>query len=345
MPAETLKPSGLGPALARRGKELAVLAGLGLLLPLAVPLQAHLPAGVAWVLDLAVHWQWFWLALLGVALLLCAAGRARHPWRWLPWVLLGALPWWTASPRLAPADGGAGAGTPGAVFTVATANVHLGNADASRLLQWVWALQADVVVVLEVSPAMARALAAATHYPHQKLLPADHPFGIALLSRYPLREATVLRLQAGVPAWHALVDTPSGLASVAALHTMPPIVGPRGLIDRDADIAAVVHQAQAAGTAAIVAGDLNATAWSSGLRVAQARGFLRAQGLAPTWPLPLARGFGIPIDHVLASPHWRVVESGRGPDVGSDHLPVFARLQRVDLNSSRQQRPGGPLRR
>jgi endonuclease/exonuclease/phosphatase (EEP) superfamily protein YafD len=113
---------------------------------------------------------------------------------------------------------------------------------------------------------------------------------------------------------------------------MPPIVGPRGLLDRDADIAEVARQAVATGEAAIVVGDLNATPWSSGLRAAAAQGFLSAQGLAPTWPASVARVFGIPIDHVLAdSRHWRVVQSGRGPQIGSDHLPVFARLQRLHV--------------
>lgn len=328
VPADAVKPAGLRPALARRGKGLAVIAGLGLLLPLAVPVQAHLPHGVAWVLDLAVHWQWFWLALLAIALLLCAAGRA---WGWLGLALLGVLPGWTASPTLAPADGRADTGALGAVLTVASANVHLSNGDAGRLLQWVRALQADVVVVLEVSPAMAEALAAAADYPHQKRLPADHPFGIALLSRHPLREVAVLRLRAGPPALRALVDAPAGAVGVVALHTMPPIVGPRGLLERDIDIAEAASQARAAAAAAVVAGDLNATPWSSGLRAAQAQGFLRAQGLAPTWPVPVAVAFGIPIDHVLASSaHWRVLETGRGPDVGSDHLPVYARLRRLD---------------
>lgn len=31
---------------------------------------------------------------------------------------------------------------------------------------------------------------------------------------------------------------------------------------------------------------------------------------------------GIPIDHVLVTRQWRVVEGGRGPDLGSDHLPL-----------------------
>jgi endonuclease/exonuclease/phosphatase (EEP) superfamily protein YafD len=317
-------PARLRLALARRGKLLAVAACVGLLLPLSAGVQPRLPAGLGWLLDLAVHWQWLWLGLLGAALALCAAARS---WRWLVLALVGTAPWWAATASLEPS---ADADAPGRTLTVASANVHLDNADAGRLLQWVRALQADVVVVLEVSPAMAGALAAACDYPHRKVLAAHDPFGMALLSRHPLRDVQVLRLRAGPPALQALVDAPSGPASVTALHTMPPIVGPHAVAERDADITEALGRARAAGAPALVAGDFNATPWSSGLRAAQAQGFARALGLAPTWPAFGAGVFGIPIDHVLADSRWRVVQSGRGPDLGSDHLPVYARLRRVD---------------
>ena len=34
--------------------------------------------------------------------------------------------------------------------------------------------------------------------------------------------------------------------------------------------------------------------------------------------------------HVLASAHWRLLSSERGPDLGSDHLPVLARVELID---------------
>jgi endonuclease/exonuclease/phosphatase (EEP) superfamily protein YafD len=76
----------------------------------------------------------------------------------------------------------------------------------------------------------------------------------------------------------------------------------------------------------IVAGDLNATPWSSAFMVAARHGLQRAGGLAPTWP---HRHVGIPIDHVLADAGWRRGEAQRGPDIGSDHLPVRVALHRV----------------
>ena len=35
---------------------------------------------------------------------------------------------------------------------------------------------------------------------------------------------------------------------------------------------------------------------------------------------------GISIDHILVSPHFAVVKTERGPDIGSDHLPVWFEL-------------------
>ena len=76
----------------------------------------------------------------------------------------------------------------------------------------------------------------------------------------------------------------------------------------------------------VVAGDLNATPWSPAFNELDDLGLRRATGLAPTWPSALHGISGIPIDHVPASRHWRLVASGRGPDPGSDHRPVIARL-------------------
>jgi vancomycin resistance protein VanJ len=37
------------------------------------------------------------------------------------------------------------------------------------------------------------------------------------------------------------------------------------------------------------------------------------------------------IDHVVHNHSWRCIHAAVGPDVGSDHRPVFAVLERVDI--------------
>lgn len=83
----------------------------------------------------------------------------------------------------------------------------------------------------------------------------------------------------------------------------------------------------------IVVGDLNTSPWSATFkRFIQRTGLRDSQsgfGLQPSWsayfrrlnlysPVPM-----IPIDHVLASPDFRVVDRRIGPDVSSDHRPVI----------------------
>ena len=44
-------------------------------------------------------------------------------------------------------------------------------------------------------------------------------------------------------------------------------------------------------------------------------------------PTKFTRWFGVRIDHILHGPQWRARRSWVGPDIGSDHRPVFAELE------------------
>ena len=45
----------------------------------------------------------------------------------------------------------------------------------------------------------------------------------------------------------------------------------------------------------------------------------------PAWPLALPQ---VALDHILVSPELAVAAAGTGPAVGSDHLPVWAQIER-----------------
>jgi endonuclease/exonuclease/phosphatase (EEP) superfamily protein YafD len=109
------------------------------------------------------------------------------------------------------------------------------------------------------------------------------------------------------------------------MHPMPPIT-PRYHRARNQQLRIAVRESEPARRAGVLLGDLNATPWSSGLAGLADEGFRRATGLSPTWPAVLGGLLGIPIDQVLVTPHWSVTTSGIGPQMGSDHFPVWARL-------------------
>jgi endonuclease/exonuclease/phosphatase (EEP) superfamily protein YafD len=304
--------------LASRGQLLAIASAAGLAMPGAVRWSGHLPPTLAWVIDLATHWQWLFVA--GLALGGCMGLLGRR-WRVVPLLLLAAVPFMTAT---APLD--ASELPPRTSLTVASANVHLSNTDPRRLLAWLRDEKVDVAILLEVTPAYAAALEEqAVDFPHRKVVASSDPFGIAVLARTPISQVKVHQLTTG-PDYISFESTFQGQpVQLAALHTMPPTC-PEHYLARDRDLTRVMREAAAGKGPAIVAGDLNASAWSSALLAAEAQGFRRTTSLAPTWHTAMQGVIGIPIDHVLASTHWALVESSRGPAIGSDHYPVLSRL-------------------
>ncbi len=278
----------------------------------------------AWLIDLAAHWQLLY-APLWLALCLLCAFRSR---RWLLLAPFALLPLWSASARLPGSDGGASA------LVVVAANVHAGNRDPAPLLAWLRAHPADVVVMSELTPEYAQALSHALgdDYRYRELLPRQSPFGIGIVSRLPLRNAALINDADGVQTLLADIDIGGRTARIVAAHPMPPLA-PEWHGKRDAMLSSIANQTGQ--QPLIVAGDLNATPWSSALIGLEHHALLRTTGLAPTWPRSGRGAIGIPIDHVLASGHWRRGASSRGPDIGSDHLPIRVALHWADDRNSR----------
>jgi endonuclease/exonuclease/phosphatase (EEP) superfamily protein YafD len=83
----------------------------------------------------------------------------------------------------------------------------------------------------------------------------------------------------------------------------------------------------------IVAGDFNMTPWSYRLqRLLAAAGLRRHATVLRSWPTDRHPQFRLPaptflIDHVLTTPDIKSIAIRTGPVVGSDHLPVIARVR------------------
>lgn len=285
-----------------------------LMLPLLNRLQPASPGTLGWLLDLAAHWQW-WYAAAWLALCLFCAMRDR---RYLLLAPFAALPLFTAS-RMLPASDGEGSS-----LVIVAANVNLANRDPAPLAAWLRAQPADVVMLTELTPAYADALARSLVdvYPHRAFAPDDSAFGIGLLSRHPLTRIERRDSVDRIPSLGADIALDGAVVRIVAVHPMPPMA-PHWHEERDRLLRMLADGS--ASTPMVVAGDLNATPWSTALAGAARGGLFRTTGSAPTWP---GRHIGIPIDHVLASAHWRRGETARGPAIGSDHLPIRATLQR-----------------
>lgn len=297
--------------LQRRAKALALVSAGGLLLPLATPFETAVPDAAAWALDLAVHWQWFFLVGLVLAVLVLMFAHRR----WTTMAVLLPLPWLTAMPdAVRGAEGGD-------ALVLAAANVHVDNQVPERLVQWVGATKPDVLAILEISDTFAMRMGLDHDYPHRVVRPRWDPFGIALLSRHPILRHAVVEEDGATPRIEAVLDWKGTEVTLVAIHPMPPIsAADHGRRNRMlADIAA-----RYADRPTIVLGDFNATPWSAAFRAPRHKGFMVAGGLHPTWPASLRGLIGLPIDHAMVSRHWSVIDHAIGPDLGSDHLPIQA---------------------
>lgn len=202
-------------------------------------------------------------------------------------------------------------------------NLNLDNPDMPVLIRQIEQAGPDLLLLIEVTPAQWQALAALRQaYPHGCGQPRDDPFGMALLSRLPLRDCSV---EGELPAIVArLAERP---LTLVGLHPPPPL---------NAELAGIRQQqlqqwgARLANRAEVVLlGDLNLTPWSPWYRDLLATSGLRdargGRGYLATWPTPLGV-FGLPLDQALLGAGWQALGLESRPVAGSDHHALLLDL-------------------
>jgi endonuclease/exonuclease/phosphatase (EEP) superfamily protein YafD len=322
-------------ALALAGAlSLAVLGGwLAGLVLVASPTKALAIAG--WLADTLCHFQLAY-ALGFVPALAVLALRRR--WRSLaaftPFAASVALALWPYfAPDLA-VTRVAAASAPAQELRIAALNVWFRNPHPRVVRQWIADTDADIVVLSEITPELHRALAPAlVGYPYQAMSQGETRADVLFASRVPLEFVELADPDARdymVEAHVCPTQEGARCAWVIGAHVPSP-VSPGRLMHRDRLLAEIGDLAAAhRGEPVIVAGDLNSTPWVPGFRTMVAQGGLtdsaRGRFIWPTWNTRLFVA-QVPIDHVLVGGPVAVLDRAVGSDVGSDHLPVTARLR------------------
>ena len=218
----------------------------------------------------------------------------------------------------------------GPVFTVATVNLQYTNTRHAQFLAWLAGNPADLVVVQEVTEAWAGALAGSQEHPHRFLLAREDPYGIGVLSRWPLESVRTIDLaRDGLPSVEGVIEIGGQRIRFLGLHTHWPVLPELARL-RDITLQQAAGTSSSSDLPVILLGDLNLTPDSpafthlleaSGLRDAVEGRRWRPTWQAGFWPLALR------IDHVLVSPQLCVETVATGPSIGSDHRSVTARLR------------------
>ncbi|MGP1311101.1 MAG: endonuclease/exonuclease/phosphatase family protein, partial [Phycisphaerales bacterium] len=164
----------------------------------------------AGVVLLIKGWRWDH----GVVLGLCALAAAWQLWHVLPYTGV-----WPKSVPDAPAE------RDGANVRIAVLNLDFENESKGKAPPILRALDADVLVLIEINDEWVRALdSVAAEYPTRDGAVRDDGLGIAVWSRVPLKNTTVRHLATDDRAsvWGDL-ELPDGrTAEFVALHPAPP---------------------------------------------------------------------------------------------------------------------------
>ena len=215
------------------------------------------------------------------------------------------------------------------LLRLVSANLLFETLDFERTLQGLAALEADVLVLCEVTPDMRRHLRRLeTTHPHAlDTCAADSVYGVLILSRFPLTQRSSGIGEDPTPR-HLAADLSVGAdtVSLVAIHPTNPLRFSRAH-RIPAEFDAVAQLCATAHGDLIVTGDCNAAGWSSYLRALEAAAGLANDGkVRPSWPVWLPPLVRLPLDHVWVRGRVALLKADLGPKFGSDHLPLVAEL-------------------
>jgi endonuclease/exonuclease/phosphatase (EEP) superfamily protein YafD len=285
--------------------------------------------------DLLNHFRPY--ALAGTSALLLAALALRARLTIAPSAVLVALNaallalplLWSAAPAEPHAAGQALASVGHRDLKLVTFNTRFG--DPESIARFLLDQDADIVVLQEIAPRQATALAALLRerYPHSHACRPQHRCAAAIFAKQAWVAAGQDEWTKDSPEtiWAQFDDAETGKLRVIGVHLALPLRPDtqtrhvERLIARRASVAGPI----------LIAGDFNMTPWSYRLqRLLASTGLRRHATFLRSWPTD--RQFRLPapaflIDHVLTTPDIASVSIRTGPKVGSDHLPVIARVR------------------
>lgn len=210
------------------------------------------------------------------------------------------------------------------------------NHQTDKVIDYALQIDPEILAITELSKEWKVALKNKLgSYPYQ-LIEGRFDTGIAIFSKLPIEEHHV-RYYPGVPIEHPQIECRMKIGNqpitVIFAHTTPP---KKLVASRNAEMQSIAELASRSNIPVLVFGDLNCGPWSYHFKQLESNGRLtdseQGFGPQPSWTTEMIFPL-VPIDHVLTSKEFATLRRSTGPNIGSDHLPVYVELS---LAPSRQ---------
>jgi endonuclease/exonuclease/phosphatase (EEP) superfamily protein YafD len=301
---------------------------LGVLLTLAGALTPLIPRA-----DFANHLRPFTLAGTGALLAVALAARiSRAAWWSAALTFLNAvlfllpLQWSAETSR-----GQALASPQHRDIKIVTFNMAWTPRPVDNVAHFLLKEDADIVLLQEVTEAHAAALSPLLkpRYPHSHACAVPRSCTQAMFAKRPWMSVQHVERANSNPEmmWARFDDPELGAFGVYSLHVAWPFVPETQArhVDR------LIALGRSITEPAILAGDFNMTPWSYQLqRLLASTGLRRHTTFLRSWPTDGQFRLPAPlflIDHLLTTADIQTITIGTGPNLGSDHLPIVARLR------------------
>ena len=224
-------------------------------------------------------------------------------------------------------------GLPQSEIKILSLNVNAWNSSPDKVVAWVKKTEPDIAVLVEVNRNWQPFLDELTHlFPYQIVVDSSTNFGMALLSGFPLvnRKTDVAGLLS-IPILSGEAETPFGRICIVGVHAHPPLSA-ETTADRNLYLNQVSAMVRTRGLPCVIAGDFNATPWSTGFETLRTLPNLQPElwQTPASWPSQLGI-LGLPVDHILltspiGAPEHAIMTSvySDSANLGTDHRPIVA---------------------
>lgn len=287
-----------------------------------------------WVLDVLSHYHVQYTVGIALCLLLLLLLKSFRPALLLLVAALALNLYGVAPFFISPVAGTARAAAPTPPLRVMAMNISTSNAGYNQVVALIRERQPDLVFMSEVRSDLVEVLQRelADSYPYLHAEPSRFTLGIAFLSRQPFQKIETVSASSEGPMrrryLRAELDWQGQPVTIVGIHPLPPMNG-GWAVSRNREIQLMGEVARSVTQPFILLGDLNASPWSQPMRQlmrqTELRYAMQGYGIGLTWRLAGVL-LGAPLDYVLVSPQWTVVDYSEEGDIGSDHIPIQADL-------------------